>query len=73
MKFPDKEWLDSVCQIGKGARCCRYLMVSGRGWECAKEQDGNFKEMIDKRVEAGTFTAQGDNCDGPSSPQRILN
>ena len=71
MKFPDKEWLTSICQIGKGNRCCRYLTCGFKGWKCAKMTD--LKSEIDKRVAAGQFSAKGDNCDGPNAPQRILN
>lgn len=50
------------CKIGKGAACCRYLTGGSQGFECAKHN--SLKATIDRRVEAGTFTAMGDNCEG---------
>lgn len=51
-----------VCLIGQGDACCRYLVV-GSGFECAKFPL-SARQMIDARVDAGSFTAAGDNCDG---------
>jgi len=51
-----------TCKLGQAEDCCRYLMAGGNGFECAKLT--KLKEAIDKKVEAGTFNAHGDNCDG---------
>jgi hypothetical protein len=72
MKFPDKKWLIDICGIGKGEKCCRYLMCGSEGWECGKKNP-QFKVLIDSRVENETFVARGNNCDGPNAPTRILN
>lgn len=50
-----------ICKLGQAEECCRYLMV-GEGFECAKLT--KLKKTIDAKVKAGTFNAQGDNCDG---------
>ena len=54
------EKLRNVCRIGQGHDCCRYLIASGRGLECAKLTP--LKTMLDSRGD--TMTAQGDNCEG---------
>jgi len=74
MKFPDKDWLESICCIGQ-KKCCRYLVCGARGFECAKEQsdDGHLVKQIDDRVKKGMFNACGDNCDGPNATPRVLN
>lgn len=59
---PEDSWTETVCKIGHGAQCCRYLTMSARGWCCEKNTD--LAAVIDARVAAGTFTARGDNCDG---------
>jgi hypothetical protein len=53
----------NVCKIGQGEKCCRYLIVGGQGFECAKVQEP-MKALIDKRVAEGSFRAKGDNCEG---------
>jgi len=58
-----EEYVKDVCKMGKGIECCRYLMMGSKGWECAKLSD-EAKVMIDNRVKAGKFNAQGDNCEG---------
>ena len=51
-----------ICKLGQAEDCCRYLMVGGNGFECAKLT--KLKKTIDKKVKSGIFKAQGDNCDG---------
>ena len=58
-----------VCKIGQGNDCCRYLIVGGKGFECAKLT--TIKATIDARVAANTFTAKADNCEGKE--MEILN
>ncbi len=59
----DRVKLKEVCKIGQGAKCCRYIVVCGRdGITCAKNID--MKKALDRRVEAGQFTAIADNCEG---------
>lgn len=55
-------WVEAICLIGKGSACCRYLTMGAGGFECAKHT--NLRDTIDRRVEAGSFTARGDNCKG---------
>ena len=65
--------LRNTCKIGQAEKCCRYLTVGAEGFECAKLT--SLKPTIDARVEAGTFTAKGDNCLGVNDDKskRILN
>jgi len=57
-----QSWVEEICKIGKGSACCRYLVGGAQGFECAKHT--TMKATIDRRVEAGSFTARGDNCTG---------
>jgi hypothetical protein len=57
----DPDHLINVCEVAMEA-CCRYLVVGPGGFACAKHTD--LRAIIDKRVAAGTFRAQGDNCPG---------
>ena len=54
--------LTSVCRLGAGRECCRYLLNGAGKWVCGKHTD--LAAYIDQRVTAGTFNAIGDNCDG---------
>jgi hypothetical protein len=63
MAISDGKYIDEVCLIGKGKKCCRYLGVSANGFECFK-LDNSLKSEIDKRISFGLMTAQGDNCKG---------
>jgi hypothetical protein len=54
-----------VCKPGENG-CCRYLTIHGRtGWCC--EKHSFLRRSIDRRVEAGTMNAVGDNCEGRAS------
>lgn len=64
MSYPDDMTVRSICKIGQGAECCRYLTMGGGGWSCEK-LNPEGKAMLDARV-AG-MTAKGDNCDGMES------
>lgn len=59
---PDDEWARTVCAIGQGAACCRYLTLGGDGWSCAKH--GELRYTLDRRAAAGTMNARSDNCTG---------
>lgn len=52
----------NVCKIGQGHDCCRYLMMGGLGFECAKGTA--TAAILDIRVLSESMTARGDNCDG---------
>lgn len=62
------EHVKTVCKIGQGHDCCRYIAMSPKGWECMKI-DPALKRSIDSRVQS--MNAQGDNCDGKTAD--ILN
>ena len=49
-----------VCKMGQGADCCRYLICSGNGFECAKTT--SLKDAIDTRM--NQMNAKSDNCGG---------
>ncbi|NKK88739.1 hypothetical protein GFL80_31825 [Rhizobium leguminosarum bv. viciae] len=55
--------IEAVCKIGQGAACCRFMVGGARGIECAKH-DPELFEQINRRVAFGSFSAQGDNCEG---------
>ena len=59
-KTIEREHLLSVCRLGQGAACCRYIIVSGSGIECAKGSP--LQAGLDARTK---MTAKGDNCSGP--------
>lgn len=56
------EHVKNVCKIGQGNDCCRYLVLGGNGFECAKHTE--LATLLDTRVKDNTITAQGDNCEG---------
>jgi hypothetical protein len=60
--IPDDK-LKTVCKIGQGHECCRYIVAGADGIECAKLQPV-LQLQIDQRVASGQFTARGDNCEG---------
>jgi hypothetical protein len=57
-----REFTNSVCKLGSGPACCRFLALEPRGFCCLKLTA--LRPIIDKRVAAGTFNAKGDNCEG---------
>lgn len=61
LKDNKKHW-ETVCKIGQGADCCKYL-VMGKGFECMKEDPEN-KKVIDDNWAVTPHVAQGDNCEG---------
>ena len=59
LKIPMEE-VKTICKLGQGTECCRYLVCGTSGFECVKGTDtGRF---LDSRVAKGTITARGDNC-----------
>jgi hypothetical protein len=52
----------NVCKLGQGNVCCRYLVISAKGFECMKNTE--MKAYLDSRVLMETMVARGDNCDG---------
>jgi hypothetical protein len=55
--------IKDVCKIGQRELCCRYLLMAPTGWECGK-LDPRAKMVLDAKVASGSFTSQGDNCEG---------
>lgn len=56
------KFVKEICKPGT-AECCRYLLMGGNGWECAKLQP-QTKAHLDDRVARNDMRATGDNCDG---------
>ena len=52
--------LKNICKIGQGKDCCRYIICSTTGFQCAKLT--SLKDKIDKKVKS--MSAQSDNCEG---------
>lgn len=52
----------TVCHIGEGALCCRYLAGGPNGLECLKHT--SLALELDLRASLGTMVARGDNCEG---------
>jgi hypothetical protein len=57
------ELVEEMCGLGQGEGCCRYLIQSPDGFECAKSSP-EMREATDERFEQG-MNAKGDNCSGP--------
>jgi hypothetical protein len=60
--FPDLEHVKTVCRIGQGADCCRYLTMHPDGWSC--EKHSSLRAYIDYRANVGSMHARSDNCPG---------
>lgn len=59
----DNNKMKTVCKIGQGKDCCRYLVVGANGFACIKNNK-DIKKLLDDRVKANTMNAVGDNCKG---------
>jgi len=59
--IPDEHFYN-VCKPGQGHECCRYVVASSAGIECAKHS--SFRTLLDKRVLDENIVARGDNCEG---------
>lgn len=56
------EYIKTVCKIGQGEKCCRYLLLGAEGFYCGKHS--STAGVLNARVAAGTIIARGDNCSG---------
>lgn len=56
------EKLKEICKIGLGKDCCRYLIMSADGFQCAKFT--SLRTVLDFKVWNKQMEAQGDNCEG---------
>ena len=63
--FPNKKHTKTVCKIGQGHACCRYLTMAPDGYSC--EKHAPLKKYLDFRVATNGMVAQGDNCPGKDS------
>lgn len=54
------EYIKTVCKVGQGALCCRYLGVGLNGYQCDKHSP--LRVVIDAR--ADYMVSKGDNCPG---------
>ena len=57
------EHATNVCKMGQGNECCRYLIGSPNGLECAKNII-RIRRFTDMRVADEDMVARGDNCEG---------
>lgn len=57
--FPALSYIKTVCRIGQGAACCRYLTMGPGGWRCEKLT--TLRATLDA---ANHMVARGDNCPG---------
>lgn len=62
---PTDEWAKTVCKIGQGHKCCRYLTMSPDGWSCQKH--GSLASTLDAKARLGQMVARADNCLGRGS------
>ncbi len=59
----DDDYAAGVCKMKDGVQCCRYLMMTTEGFECAKHPENlAYRKRIDMRQ--NQMVASGDNCDG---------
>lgn len=57
----DKE-AKKICRLGKGEKCCPWLVVSKKGFECYR-MNYPANTSIHDRVDKGTMNAKGKECD----------
>ena len=57
----------NVCKLGQWKECCRYLIMGGGGFDCAKHT--SVAALLDKRVADEEMHARGDNCEGKSQAE----
>lgn len=65
-----REMARVLCKLGELSNCCRYLAADKYGMCCLK--GGPLQKEVDRRIEAGTFNAKGNHCDGWNSYRRQL-
>ena len=49
----------TICRLGQGEKCCAFLVVSAKGFECIR-MDYPLNVNIFSRLEAGTMNAKGE-------------
>ncbi len=58
---PTEEEVTSLCRIGQGNDCCRYLTCGMAGFSCEKLTP--MKDWLDARADSGLMTARWDGGD----------
>jgi len=48
-----------ICKLGQGSKCCAFLVVGGKGFECIRMSYPN-NSTIFSRLEKGTMNAKGE-------------
>ena len=48
----------ATCRIGQGEKCCAFLVVAGKGFECIR-MSYPMNGSIFKRLDEGTMNAKG--------------
>ena len=54
-----KETIRSICGLGRGADCCKYLAAGMNGFECLK-----LNPELKRHIDNSNLNAKGDNCPG---------
>ena len=49
---------EKTCRLGQGKKCCSYLVLGPKGFECAKGDPVLFS-AISHKIEAGAMQAKG--------------
>lgn len=57
------EYIEKICRIGQGSKCCRYLGAGDGGLECLRIRP-ELKKTIDEKWKVESHVAQGKNCEG---------
>jgi hypothetical protein len=63
---PGDEHFKTVCKVGQGNDCCRYLVASVDGIQYAKHS--SLKAHLDDRAAKKEMVAISDNCEGVLNP-----
>ena len=56
-------YVNDICRLGQMEKTCAFLLISGEGWECAKDT-AELYHMIQLRLAEGSMNAIADNCPG---------
>lgn len=56
-----KEEAKSICKLGQKEKCCAFLVISSKGFECIR-MSHPANSTIFERLEKGTMNAKGEGC-----------
>jgi len=62
------DYVTDTCKAGQGHQCCRYLILGGTGFECAKLT--SMRPTLDNKGD--NMTARDDNCEGLVNKESIV-